>query len=645
MLDCGVRLIFLGLLTSAPAAAQFAGTDAATALDVVSWSHVAEPEAIGPGDSTRILFEARLDAGWRMYAPGSPRPTRAVSIAFETLPGAIRTAGPLEHAASFAGYDPNFDMEVVYFEGTARLWSDVAAKGDAPSGAADIAGTIEFMVCNDRMCFPPTRIPFSVPLSIVEGAAAPDAGASTGPVPALPPEAAGRQSLDLDGFWAFLLLAVGAGFGAFLMPCVYPMIPLTVSYFTRHSQQSSEAVRMALVYGLAIVLTFTGLGAAMAALFKGAGAQQVAANPWLNLFIGGVFVVFALSLLGLFELRLPSGLVNFVDRRGRQQSGLPGVLFMGFSLTLVSFSCTVPFVGLLLPAIAGGAWFYGIVGMLAFSLSFSLPFVLFALFPRALGALPGAGGWMEALKVVFGFVELVAAIKFLSNADILWGLGLISRPLALAISVSLFALAGLYLIGVLRLRHQAEPSAIGVGRLLSGAAFFGLALFLLPGLLGAPLGRLDAYLPPRQFGDVSLLSPGQLSHDEGWIVDDVEAALAEGRSRARPVLVDFTGYTCTNCRDMEANVFTRPEIAQAFERDFVLLRLYTDGARDRELQRYQLDMTGTVALPTYAVLHPDRPEIPLLQLSGTASPERFARFLSEGASSFRQTRPEPVPSV
>ena len=310
-------------------------------------------------------------------------------------------------------------------------------------------------------------------------------------------------------------------------------------------------------------------------------------------------------------------------------------MFMGFSLTLVSFSCTVPFVGLLLPAIAGGAWFYGVVGMLAFSISFSLPFVLFALFPKALGALPGAGSWMDALKVVFGFVELVAAIKFLSNADILWGLGLISRPLAIAVSVSLFALAGLYLIGALQLRHQAAVAATGVGRLLAATFFFGLALYLLPGLFGAPLGRLDAYLPPRQYGDVSLLATGQESHDGGWIVDDMDAAFAEARTLARPVMVDFTGYTCTNCRDMEVNVFTRPEIAQAFEQEFVLLRLYTDGARDRELQRYQLDMTGTVALPTYAILHPETPATPLAQLSGVTSPDRFARFLREGASSYR----------
>lgn len=642
MLGNSARLILLGLLTSVPAAAQFAGTEATTALDVVTWSYEAEPEVIQAGDSTRILFEARLAPGWRMYAPGSPRPTRAVSIAFGALREPILATGPLGHSGSSTGYDPNFDMEVVYFESVARLWSDVVTRESTPSGASEIGGTIEFMVCNDRMCFPPTTTAFSVPVRLV---AAADAGASSGLSGAEPPAPAGSQALDFEGFWAFLLLAIGAGFGAFLMPCVYPMIPLTVSYFTKHSERSSEAVRMALVYGLAIVLTFTGLGTAMAALFKGAGAQQVAANPWLNLFIGAVFVVFALSLLGLFELRLPSGLVNFVDRRGRQHSGLIGVLFMGFSLTLVSFSCTVPFVGLLLPAIAGGAWFYGILGMLAFSLSFSLPFVLFALFPRALGALPGAGGWMEALKVVFGFVELVAAIKFLSNADILWGLGLISRPLALAITVSLFALAGMYLIGALRLRNQAEPAVIGVGRLLSGALFFGLALLLLPGLLGAPLGRLDAYLPPRQYTDISLLAPGQLSHDEGWIIDDVDAALAEARSRQRPVMVDFTGYTCTNCRDMEANVFTRPEIARAFEQDFVLLRLYTDGARDRELQRYQLDMTGTVALPTYAILNPDSPEVPLLQLSGTASPERFARFLSEGVFSFRAAQPESDPPV
>ncbi len=587
------------------------------ALDIAAWD--VQADTLVPGQRGRVSFTAALFPGWRMYAPGSLPPTRPVAITFDPLPGVKVDAEP-EHYGAVAGFDPVLQQDVVYFAEEARLIVGVVVDYPVPQ----LNGSITFMVCNDRICYPPTTKRFEVELA-TDGTV----NATLRPVPQSAATSSARQ---FGGFWSFLLLAVGAGFGAFLMPCVYPMIPLTVSYFTRHANSAGDSIRMAVIFGLAIVATFTGLGILMAALVKGAGVQQIAANPWLNLFIGVTFIVLALSLLGLYELRLPGGMVNMVDRRVRGSASMMGVLFMGLSLTVVSFSCTVPFVGLLLPAIANGAWFYGIVGMLVFSMCFSLPFVLFAMFPRAMGSLPGAGSWMEVLKIIFGFVELAAAIKFLSNADIIWGLGLLSRPLAIALSTALFALAGLYLAGLVRLGDG--NGNIGAGRLLGSTVFLGLALYLLPGLFGAPLGKLDAYLPPRQFGDMSLMAIGPASHDEGWIVDDIDQALAKARSVSKPVMVDFTGYTCTNCRDMEANVFPRPEIAQTLKNNFVLLRLYTDGAQDIELQQYQLDLAGTVALPTYVVLDPAIPEIPIVQASGVMKPGKFAEFLSSGAAMY-----------
>ncbi|NNE69341.1 MAG: cytochrome C biogenesis protein, partial [Rhodothermales bacterium] len=398
------------------------------------------------------------------------------------------------------------------------------------------------------------------------------------------------------------------------------------------------AVRMAGAFGLSIVGLFTGLGILMAVLVGAAGAQCIAANPWVNLFIAAVLVAFALSLLGLYELRVPNSLLNYANRQSNEQGGYLGVIFMGLTLTLVSFSCTAPFVGGLLAAAAGGTWLYPLVGMLAFSAAFALPFVFLAIFPNALNALPQAGGWMNALKVVLGFVEMAAAIKFLSNADLVWGWGLISRPLAIAATIVIFFVTAAYLLGKIRLPHESPVESVGTGRLLSSMAFFALALYMIPGLLGAPLNKLDAYLPPRQGTDISLLSQSAIDRagldDEAWFVDAIEDAMGAGVEASRPVLVDFTGYTCTNCREMEANVFPREPISSRFEEDFILLRLYTDGLEQGpDFQRYQLALTGTVALPTYAIVEPGSGEL-LLATSGLLSVDEFAAFLDTGAGEY-----------
>lgn len=650
------------------------------ATEYVTWTTTVDPAAMAPGQRTRVVFAVAIDDGWKMYALGSPPPSRPVSVAFDDFPDGLTRQGEMQQTGEKVGYDPNFEKDVVYFEKEGLLWADVTVAAGADAGTKTMSGAIHFMICNDRLCLPPTNVPFEATLDV--GTASgdtppPDDRAETPPaLPAIPPPLfvqdslsglglvqtpALQEALDADedetpeiitaptdfeaarsgGLWSFLLLAIGAGLAALLTPCVFPMIPLTVSYFTKHSHDRGEALRMALVYGGAIVFTFTGLGVLMAVLVGAAGAQSFAANPWVNLFIGIVFVVFALALLGLFELRLPSGLLNFFNRKSIENQGYVGVLFMGFTLTLVSFSCTAPFIGGLLAATSMGSWSYPVLGMVVFSATFSLPFMFFALFPRALSSLPRSGSWMNIVKVVLGFIELAAALKFLSNADLVWGWGLISRTLAIALVAVIFFLTGLYLLGKLRLKHEPAVEQIGVGRLLASMAFFGLALYLIPGLLGAPLNRLDAYLPPRQAGDVSVLATiqsmvgGGAHLDEAWIVDDIEAAFAQAKAQNKPVLIDFTGYTCTNCRDMEANVFPRPEVAERFERNFVLLRLYTDGIEQGQaFQRFQMKLTGTVALPTYAIVSPFAQKKPIVKISGVLAVDDFASFLDQGTASF-----------
>ena len=626
----------------------------------VDWSVSATD--VAPGASGALTLEASIQDGWKMYALDSPPPSRGVSVGIDAWPNGLTKDGPIEQSEPKRGYDPNFDKEVSYFEGTATVRVPLAAEERARLGERTVDGTVTFMVCTDEMCLPPTPTSFSVTMTVAEGGTENTGGSTTATAPPSAPNGAeraessetdsGRESAAgvasgglpsgrADGLFGFLLLAIGAGAAALLTPCVFPMIPLTVSYFTKHTDNRRESIRMAGLYGFAIVLVFTGLGVAMSILVGAAGAQTIAANPWVNLFIGSIFVLFALSLLGLFELRLPSGLVNYFNQQSNEQSGYLGVLFMALTLTLVSFSCTAPFVGALLAAAAGGTWFYPLAGMAAFSATFALPFVGFALFPKGLDSLPQSGSWMNAVKVTLGFVELAAALKFLSNADLVWGTNLLSRPLAIAITVVLFMLAGLYLLGKLRLKHEPEIEAIGSLRLLAATAFLGVALYMLPGLFGARLGALDAYLPPRQADDVSLMT--QVSTGEkasasesafAWHTDNIDAAFADAKQVNKPVFIDFTGYTCTNCRDMEANVFPKPPVASKFKSDFVLLRLYTDAPpKGTEFQQYQLKLTGTTALPTYAIVDPSDRSL-VSHTSGTASVENFASFLEQGATQF-----------
>lgn len=665
---CALLAMVTALLPSGRAAAQFEAFDTIKpASEYVSWTASAAPDSVVPGSVVRIVLEARIVAPWKLYAldeslpplSGGPRPI-GVSVAWGALPAGLSAGRAASQSDPEIGFDPNFEMTLGWFHEQARFAWPLTVAPDAAEGEMRVTGAVRFQICNDErgVCLPPTPAEFSaafvvdadcltaaadaaaecepeeIDVAALLGPGAADAG-SGGGTPVDPAEGSAGS-----GLFGFLLLALGAGLATLLTPCVFPMIPLTVSYFTRHAGDRREAVRMASAFGGSIVVTFTALGIVMAVVVGAAGAQTIAANPWVNLFIAAVLVVFALSLLGLFELRLPSALVNYANRQSNERSGMAGVLFMGLTLTLVSFSCTAPFVGGLLAAAAGGTWVYPLVGMVVFSAAFALPFVLLAMFPEALARLPRSGSWMNVLKVVLGFVELAASLKFLSNADLVWGWGLVSRPLAIALTIVIFAAAGFYLLGKLRLAHEEETTAIGVGRLIAGIGFLATSLYMAPGLFGAPLNSLDAFLPPRQGTDVSLLGPlGSATsfpgaEDEAWHVDDIDGALAQAVETGRPVFVDFTGYTCTNCREMEANVFPRPSVRERFDRDFVLLRLYTDGLeKGPDFQRYQLDLTGTVALPTYAVLHPDGRTL-LGRAVGLLDEDEFVRFLDRSLGGF-----------
>ncbi|HKT58597.1 MAG TPA: cytochrome c biogenesis protein CcdA [Gemmatimonadales bacterium] len=438
---------------------------------------------------------------------------------------------------------------------------------------------------------------------------------------------------------SFLWLAVSSGALSLLTPCVFPMIPLTVSYFLGHGQpERDEAGRRAWVpaalFALGIISTFTALGLTLALAVGAAGLTTFAADPWVNLLLAGVFLGFAASLFGLVELRLPWRLVNAVDALARRHSaagrrGVParatggGALLMGVAFTLTSFTCTAPFIGTLLVLAAQGSWQRPLVGLVVYSTVFALPFFLLALMPRWLTRLPAAGGWLHSVKVVLGLLELAAALKFLANVDLVWGWGALTRETVVAAWSVIAVAIALYLLGTLRFRDDAAAERPGPVRLVLSATFAGLAIWLLSGLDGRGLGELEALLPPKA-------SRAPATAELGWTVDDLPAALARAQANGRPVFIDFTGYTCTNCRWMEANMFTRPEVERTLRR-FELARLFTDGEGERaeQQQALQEQRFGTVALPFYAIM--DGEGRTVATFAGlTRAPEEFVAFLARG---------------
>jgi len=411
---------------------------------------------------------------------------------------------------------------------------------------------------------------------------------------------------------SFLWLAVVMGGLSLLTPCVFPMIPMTVSYFVNHSGTSRRsAVNAALLYGLGIILTFTALGLLLAIIFGAGGVNKLAANPWVNLLITAIFLGFAFSLFGAYFIQVPPALTNKLDSltRSKEGSRVVGALLMGSTFTLTSFTCTAPFVGTLLVMTTQGNWRWPLAGMLAFSTVFAVPFFFLALAPQVLSQLPKSGGWMISVKVFVGFLEVAAAMKFLSNADLVWRWGIFTRQVVLATWVGIGILTILYVLGYLRMAHEEARGGVGSGRLIVAIVVLAATIWLIPGLFGRQLGELEAFLPPETTSSSSGAIEGPQSNSNAevhWVINDYEGALATAKREKMPVFIDFTGYTCTNCRWMEANMFSKPEISRELKRH-VCVRLYTDGNGElfQHQQNLQQEKFGTVALPYYAILSAD----------------------------------------
>lgn len=617
----------------------------------MSWSVRPIPSGIGVQDTSVVKLTATIADDWKMYALDASLPPmgdvlarpNGVTLSMGDSLAGLTWLGEVGQSAPSAGYDEIFEMDLRWFYGEASFYTAVASS-DVAEGTLDLPLTVRYQICNDEIgvCLRPETTVLTTVLSVDPSCI--DCSATAEDI-ALADQAVfeqGGKAAAATGLLPFLLLAIGAGLASLLTPCVFPMIPLTVSYFTKYGKTRKEAFRLALLYGSAIVFTFTAIGIVMALLVGSAGALVIASNPLVNAFIALVLIGFALSLLGFYEIRVPSSLLTWVNARGGEDKGWAGVLFMGLTLTLVSFSCTAPFVGGLLAAASTGTWAYPLFGMVAYSTTFALPFVLLALFPRSLDRLPKSGSWMNTLKVVLGFVELAAAVKFLSNADLVWGLGVLPRTLGVFLVLVCSLLAGLYLMGWMRVGYGSLGRP-GWARGTVAVLFLLFAVRMAPGLAGKPLGFLDAYLPPHQDTDRELLAlfgieRAEADLEEGWVVDDIEGAFAMASERQVPVMVDFSGWTCTNCRDMEANVFPRPDVRSRLDSAFVPLRLYTDDLEKGDgFHAFQMALTGTPALPTYAIVDPADSTV-IAQQSAMMSVLEFSEFLDTGSAAYQRRR-------
>jgi thiol:disulfide interchange protein DsbD len=610
-------------------------------LDPVNYTVSSIPDTVQAGELFDVRVTASIEGDWHLYSVLNDPDAGPFPTSFSSSSSDMAVAGEVTESEAEIAFDPNFNTELGWHSGSAEFTIPVAFRSDL-QGSQTITLEVLYQVCDDVSCLPPKTKPIE---AVVVLAGISDTPHTDFPEPEIAQdeeefELTSSSTLPSDDIWGYLWLAITAGLAALLTPCVFPLIPLTVSYFSNQSgDKKTTGWGQAVIFGLSIVFIFTLLGGLLAFILGVSGVSQFASNPWVNLVIGIMFVVFGVSLLGLFELRLPHQLTNWLNRKSNESGGVIGTLFMGFTISAVSFSCTAPFVGAILAATAGGDWFYPIIGMLGFSTAFASPFILFAMFPGYLESLPKSGAWMNVVKVILGFIILAASVKFLANADIVWDWGIISRPLGIAAWMTFFFLAGLYILGVFALHEDKKPEHISTGRLILAMPFILFSFYLIPGLLGASLGIWDAWLPARQATDVSVVNSigvaGGGQESDEWS-DDYTASADRAAEEGRPVFIDFTGYTCTNCRAMESTVFPLENIQERFGR-MELVKLYTDGGSDaRENQQFQFELTGTVALPTYAIVNPETGTV-LDQLIGFTKAENFEAFLDRGLERYQAT--------
>jgi len=593
--------------------------------DPVQWSMTSTADVAKGGSAVPLRLTAKIQPGWHLYSLTIPKHLLPTKLTLVENPAV--ESYTVYQPQPVRALDPNFNEEVETYSNQADFWIPATLKKDA-AGPIGLTAQVRYRACDDKQClnpktktatfkltaaaFAPAIEEFKAPAGYVEV----KPGAT--PVERVPEKVPPAASASHEGLGAFALTAFGFGLAAIFTPCVFPMIPITVSFFLNQRGGFVQA----LVFSLGIVVLFCALGLGVTALAGPVGISRLSGNPWVNAFIALVFGIFAISLLGAFEITLPSGLLTKLDSASRR-GGYFGTLLMGLTFSLTSFACVGPFVGPLLASSVQAQGAQPVIGMTAFATGLASPFFFLAAFPSYLKKLPKSGGWLARVKIVMGFVLLAVMLKYVSNIDQVLQSNLLTRERFLAAWFVLFAMAGLYLLGLLRLEGIETEDKLGIGRLLFAGGFLIFAVSLLPGMFGAPLGELDAYVPAATGGlSGNTTTAGGLQ----WMKNDYRAALDRGRQENKLVLVTFTGYACTNCHWMKANMFPRPEIADV-AKDLVLVELYTDGSDAASEENAKLEFTkfASESDPLYVLL--DGNENVLATSGYTRSSQEFLAFL------------------
>lgn len=567
------------------------------------WKSISANEA-------EIIFSATIDPGWHVYSTdlGDGGPTQA-TINIDKISGAALDGKLKPGSNEIKKMDPIFEMEVKFFEKTAKFTQKVKLNG----GKYSVSGYLEYGACNDENCLPPTSVDFTfsgeVPAqakaantkekeatqkeeapveavakadTTVEATAATDSTATettlqgttnywTPVISELSSYGEGTNEESHSWIYIFFTGLIG-GLLALFTPCVWPIIPMTVSFFLKRTKDKKKGIRDAWTYGASIVVIYVTLGLAITLIFGASALNALSTNAIFNILFCLMLVVFAASFFGAFEITLPSKWSNAVDSKAEATTGLLSIFLMAFTLSLVSFSCTGPIIGFLLVEVStSGSVVAPAIGMLGFAIALALPFTLFAMFPSWLKSMPKSGGWMNVIKVSLGFLELAFALKFLSVADLAYGWRILDRETFLALWIVIFGLLGMYLLGKIKFPHDDDNTKVGVGRFFLALFSLAFAVYMIPGLWGAPLKAVSAFAPPMQTQDFNLYK-----NEVHAKFNDFDSGMEYARQNNKPVMIDFTGYGCVNCRKMELAVWTDPQISQIMNDDYVLITLYVD---------------------------------------------------------------------
>ena len=567
------------------------------------WKSISANEA-------EIIFSATIDPGWHVYSTdlGDGGPTQA-TINIDKISGATLDGKLKPGSNEIKKMDPIFEMEVKFFEKTAKFTQKVKLTG----GKYSVSGYLEYGACNDENCLPPTSVDFTFSGEVPAQAKAADTKEKEAPkkeealveavakadtaVEALAAADSTVAETTLQGttnYWTPVISELSSygegtneeshswiyifftgligGLLALFTPCVWPIIPMTVSFFLKRTKDKKKGIRDAWTYGASIVVIYVTLGLAITLIFGASALNALSTNAIFNILFCLMLVVFAASFFGAFEITLPSKWSNAVDSKAEATTGLLSIFLMAFTLSLVSFSCTGPIIGFLLVEVStSGSVVAPAIGMLGFAIALALPFTLFAMFPSWLKSMPKSGGWMNVIKVSLGFLELAFALKFLSVADLAYGWRILDRETFLALWIVIFGLLGMYLLGKIKFPHDDDNTKVGVGRFFLALFSLAFAVYMIPGLWGAPLKAVSAFAPPMQTQDFNLYK-----NEVHAKFNDFDAGMEYARQNHKPVMIDFTGYGCVNCRKMELAVWTDPQISQIMNDDYVLITLYVD---------------------------------------------------------------------